>query len=170
MPARDPGSGKRRATSGCAQPRRLLLSCRPLGLRGPGRPPRRSHSCSSCHRICSGRGFPSPVRPALEPQGRPGGTATAGSLLDFHPSCFPALSFPRQPGFGRAWGGRRDWRGCARVGAAEGKSEGGRRRGRAHTPFPGTGLGCAVGLSLPGRQRAPAGELETALASWGFRR
>lgn len=28
------------------------------------------------------------------------------------------------------------WRGCVRVGAAEGKSKGGRRRGRAHTPLP----------------------------------
>lgn len=36
----------------------------------------------------------------------PGGTAIAGSLLDLHPACFPALSSLRQPGLGRAWGGR----------------------------------------------------------------
>lgn len=34
-------------------------------------------------------------------------------------------------------------------------------------PNPGTGLRCAAGLSLPGRLRAPAGELEKGLASRG---
>ena len=102
--------------------RLLLLSCRPLGLRGHCRPPRGSHSCSSCRRICRGNSLRSPVHPALAPQGRPGGTATAGSLLDFHPSRFPAPWFPRQPGLGGAWGGgRQGWRGCARVGGCGGE-------------------------------------------------
>lgn len=43
---------------------------RPQGLRGHCRRPSRSHSCSSCRRICSGRPLRSPVRPALSPQGR----------------------------------------------------------------------------------------------------
>lgn len=72
------------------------------------------------------------MRPAPVPQGRVAGRLRAHSL-----TCIP-FAFWR-PLF-RAWQGlgrqRHVWRGCARVGAAERKSEGGRRRGRAHTPYP----------------------------------
>ena len=58
--------------------------------------------------------------------------------------------------------------GVRQAGAAEGKSEGGRRRGRAHTPLP-WHRPPLCGWALPVRQRAPAGELKTELAYRGFK-
>lgn len=101
---------------------------------------------------------------------RAGGMVTAGSLLDLHPSRLPAPSFPRQPRLGRAWGGGDRLRGGApEWGLRRGKVRVGASGEERTPPSPGTGLRCAAGLSLPGRHRAPAGELEKGLASRGFR-
>lgn len=76
------------------------------------------------------------VRAPLARATRLGGTATGGSLLDLHPSCFLAPSFLRLPWLGRAWGGGDRLEGVHPGGAAEGKSKDGRRQGRAHTLLP----------------------------------
>lgn len=89
---------------------------------------RRSPSCSSCRRICSGRPLRSPARPAPAPQGRRSGCGLAPSL--------PLLSQSHpELGLGRAERGHRV-AGLCPGGDCGGQSAGGRGRPVAHAPLP----------------------------------
>lgn len=91
----------------------------------------------------------------------------AHSLTCIPPASWRPLSFGC-PGLAGPGAGETVWRGCTRGALRRGKVRMGAGREERTPSCPGTGLRCAAGLSHPGRQRA-RGELETGLASWGFR-
>lgn len=133
--ARDPGSGRAAA---CGEWPRVAPAAVPLlpapGALQPLSPAQPQPQLQQLPPHLQQASAAEPRAPCARAAG-PGGTASAGSLPDFHPSCFPASSFPRQPGLGRAWGGGDRAGGGAPGSGLRGKREGGRRRGRAHTPL-----------------------------------
>lgn len=99
-----PGQRQQRAASGCGFLRRLLLCSWPRGCAATAARSAAATAAAAAAASAAERPLRSPVRPAPAPQGQWHGDCGL-TLLDFHPSRFPAPSFPQQPGLGRAWGG-----------------------------------------------------------------